>query len=135
VDVLLRSAPMVAPPAGFSQRTLARIGDQRQRLWAGIVAYVTVLAAGFVPLAVILYLGAQFVPALNEPAFVRGFWQGAGALVRVGQATASAFLGGVNELVSTQPSVLIYPLLMAAVAVLWIAVYGRLVLSPSRVQR
>lgn len=134
VDTLLRSAPMLRPAVDLSQRTLARIPDSRQRLWAGVILYLLVLLSGLIPLGAVAWLALQIFPAVGEPAFVRGLWQAGGEFVRLAQVVLSALLKGSGELLSEQPVVLGWFSVMAGLVALWAGIYGRLVLHSRQVE-
>jgi anti-sigma factor RsiW len=128
VDALFSSTPLLQPAAGFAQRTMARLPGSRQRLWAGVLIYFLVLAAGIVPLIALGWIAVQLMPALGQPALFRSLAQGVAELARLLGVVLDALLDGAGQLVGQRPTVVAGLLLMVSVVLLWFGVYNRLVL-------
>jgi anti-sigma factor RsiW len=132
VDALMRSAPVLYPAADFTQRTLARLPNARQRLWISLVVYLMIMASGLIPLAAIAWLAIQLVPALGEPAFFRSLWQGVLEFGHMASVVLSALLTGAGQFVSEQPAILAWFVVLIGIVALWAGVYSRLVWQPRR---
>lgn len=132
VDALMRSAPVLYPAADFTQRTLARLPNARQRLWISLVIYLMILASGLIPLGAIAWLAIQLLPALIEPAFFRSLWQGVLGFGHMVTVVLSALLNGASQFVNQQPTILAWLVVLVGIVALWAGVYSRLVWQPRR---
>lgn len=130
IDTLFRSAPLLQPAEGFAQRTVAHLPSSRQRLWMGVAVYVALLLSGLAPLGAMAWIAIQYLPALIEPALLRGLWKAGGQLLELGGAVLSALLKGAGQLVGQQPALIGWLVVMVGVVALWGVVYHRLVLQP-----
>jgi anti-sigma factor RsiW len=132
VDALFRRSPILSPAAGFTQRTLARLPNQRVRLWAMGAVYITLLMSGLLPLLLVLAAAFVLVPLLREPVIVDSALQ----LLLKGwlliAALGGALLNGASQLLVEQPGVWGWLLVMAGIVLLWSGVYRQLVNSPAR---
>ena len=128
VDALFTSTPLLQPAADFAQRTVARLPGSRQRLLAGVLIYLLVLASGIIPLIALGWITVQLVPTLGQPALFRSLAQGAAEFARLLGVVLDALLDGAGQLVGQQPTVAAGLLLMVSVVLLWFGVYNRLVL-------
>jgi hypothetical protein len=129
IHVLLLRAPALSPAAGFAQRTVALLPNSTYRVWALSGIYVILLAVGFLPLALFVWLGLRLAPAFEQPAFVRGLLQAGGQMLRLGGTVAAAGLKGfadLGELVGQQPAAVGWLLVMVGVIFLWGGVYSQL---------
>lgn len=134
VDALFRSSPVLQPAVNFRQQTLARLPHSRQRLYAGAIIYLMVLASGLIPLAALGWIAIQFIPIVGQPAFWRSLWHGALEFVNLLQVTISALLNGAGEFLREQPVALAWFVVLVGIVVLWAGVYNRLVLQSRRVE-
>lgn len=134
VDALFRSSPVLQPAVNFRQQTVARLPHSRQRLYAGVILYLMVLASGLIPLAAIGWIAIQFIPVLGQPAFWRSLWQGAVQFAGLLQIMVAALFNGAGELLREQPVVLAWFVVLLGIVALWAAVYSRLVLQSRRVE-
>lgn len=134
VDALFRSSPMLQPAVNFRQQTLARLPRSRQRLYAGVIIYLMVLASGLIPLAAIGWIAIQFLPVLGQPAFWRSLWQGAVQFVSLLQIMVAALFNGAGEFLREQPLMLAWLVVLVGIVALWAGVYNRLVLQSRRVE-
>jgi len=133
VDALFRSSPVLYPAVDLSRRTVAQLPDPRQRLYAGIIIYIMLLASGLIPLGAIAWIAVQVFPALTQPAFVRGLWQAGVEFAGMLQLMIAAMLNGAGEFVREQPIVLAWFMVIVGIIILWAGVYNRLVLQSRRV--
>lgn len=134
IDTLFRRAPLLDPAPDFSQRTLARLPDQRARLLAIGTIYVTLLLSGILPLLLLgggLYL---LFPMLQEPAVVDGIMQLLGKSGQLLGAIGQALLNGFSQLLIEQPSLMGWVLVMIGILFLWGGVYRQLLTVPARQQ-
>lgn len=134
VDALFRSSPVLQPAVNFRQQTLARLPHSRQRLYAGVILYLMVLASGLIPLAAIGWIAIQFIPVLGQPAFWRSLWQGAVESASLLQVMVTALFNGAGELLREQPIVLAWLVVLVGIVALWAGVYNRLVLQSRGVE-
>jgi anti-sigma factor RsiW len=132
VDLLLRQAPLLAPPPGFVQRTVRHLPGSRERLWVGVLVYAFFLAAGVIPLIGLGWAAVQLVPAIGQPALWAGLWQAVLALLNAVGVILGALASGAGQLVAEQPATIGWLLLMVLVVVLWGGVFNRLVLQHNR---
>ena len=129
IHVLLAQAPALSPAADFAQRTVARLPNTRYRVWALTGAYVLLLAVGFLPVALVVWLALRLAPAFEQPAFVRGLLQAGGQMLRLGGTVITAGIKGIadlGELVGQQPAAVGWLLVMVGVIFLWGGVYSQL---------
>lgn len=131
IDQLFRSTPMLVPAADFAQRTLERLPNRRSRLWFVASLYVLLLVIGLIPVVFIGWLTVQFVPAIFEPAIVRGLVQAGSELVGVVGAVLLALFLGMGNYVRQQPAVLVSLLVMLGTVALWSGVYRQMVSAPT----
>jgi hypothetical protein len=134
VDALFKRSPVLQPAVNLRQQTLARLPGSRQRLYAGVVVYLMILAAGLIPLAAAVWVAVQLLPALAQPALLRSLWQGGVQFLGLLQLMTSAFFGGIGELLREQPTVFAWAFMLVAIVALWTVVYSRLVLQPRRAE-
>lgn len=134
VDALFRSSPVLQPAVNFRQQTLARLPHSRQRLYAGVIIYLMILASGLIPLAAIGWIAIQFIPILGQPAFWGSLWQGAVEFVSLLQIMIAALFNGVGDFLREQPVALAWFVVMVGIVALWAGVYNRLVLQSQRVE-
>jgi len=132
VDTLLHSAPLVAPPAAFVARTVARLPNRRRRLLTSVLLYLMLLGSGIIPLAAIVWIALQFLPGLDAPILAQSLWQGGSQLLRLAQVVLAALVSGAAQFVTEQPTVIGWLLLMTGIVALWGGVYNRLVLQPGQ---
>ena len=134
VDALFRNSPILNPAIDLTRRTVAQLPSPRQRLYAGIIIYVMLLASGLIPLGAIAWIAIQLLPVVAQPAFLRGLWQAGVEFLQLLQVMTTALLGGAGEFGRQQPDVLAWFVVIVAVIILWAAVYNRLVLQSRRIQ-
>ncbi|HZD10533.1 MAG TPA: hypothetical protein VE553_04255 [Candidatus Binatia bacterium] len=132
VDALFRSSPVLQPAVNLRQQTLARLPGSRQRLYAGVIIYLVLLASGLIPLGAIAWIAVQLFPILSQPAFVRSLWQGGVEFFGLLQVMFLALLNGAGEFVRQQPLALAWLIVIFGVIALWGSVYNRLVLHSQR---
>jgi anti-sigma factor RsiW len=126
IDRLLHQAPMLSPAAGFTQRTLARLPNQRYRIWLMGLLYTLLLFSGLVPLLAGAWLVQRAVPTLLDPALFWAIWQ---ALAGVGQVAATvlnALLLGLGQALAEQSAVTGLLLIMMGTIFLWGGIYRQL---------
>jgi anti-sigma factor RsiW len=129
IHALLLQAPALSPAADFAQRTVALLPNSTHRVWALTGVYVLLLTIGFLPLALIVWLGLRLAPAFEQPAFVRILLQSGGQLLRLGGTVVAAGLKGfadLGELIGRQPAAIGWLLVMVGVILLWGGVYNQL---------
>jgi anti-sigma factor RsiW len=134
VDALFRSSPVLQPAVSLRRQTLARLPAPRQRLYAGVLIYLLILASGLIPLAAVAWLAIQLAPALLQPAFWGSLWRAGLQFLGLVQITIAAFFNGASELLRDQPSFLAWFVVLVGIVLLWIGVYNKLVLQSRRVQ-
>jgi anti-sigma factor RsiW len=131
IHQLFLQTPALSPVAGFTQRTLARLPDSRQRVWFLGLVYLTLLLSGVLPVIGLGWLALRFGQALLEPAIWGGLAQAAG---QVGQLLATLLsalwlgLEGLATYASQHPLLWVYLLLLTAVVALWGGIYRQLIL-------
>lgn len=126
---LFQQAPILSPAADFTQRTLARLPNTRLRTYTLGAVYAFLLLIGFLPLAVVVWFGFQFAPALGQPVFVQGVVRAGGQLLSVFETILQAIwqgLGTFGQFVGQQPAVIGWMLVMLGVVFLWGGVYRQL---------
>ena len=96
VHELLQQAPILSPAADFTQRTMALLPNTRYRMYTMGAIYGLLLLVGFVPLAVVVWFGVQFIPALGQPVLVQGMLQAGGQVLSLIQAVIGAFWQGLG---------------------------------------
>lgn len=129
IHALLVQAPALSPAADFAQRTVALLPSSTHRVWALSGVYVILLAIGFLPVALVVWLGLRLAPAFEQPAFVRSLLQSGGQILRLAGTIATAGLKGfadLGELIGQQPSAVGWLLVMVGVIFLWGGVYSQL---------
>jgi anti-sigma factor RsiW len=126
IDRLFYQAPMLAPAAGFTQRTLARLPDHRYRIWLMGVLYTLLLFSGLLPLLGGVWLAQQAAPVVFNPEFFSVIWQ---PLVAVGQVLATvlnALLLGLGQAIAEQSAVTGLLLIMIGTIFLWSGIYRQM---------
>ncbi len=129
IDALLRETPALAPAADFVQRTLVRLPDGRQRVWALATAYLLLLVGGLLPLGVIIWFVTVFGDALVQPSLWRGLAHTLSAVVNVAQTVLSGLwqvLAAVGRQASEQPGIWGWLFVMIGLVMLWRGVYQQL---------
>lgn len=129
IDALLRETPALAPAADFVQRTLVRLPDSRQRVWALAVAYLLLLVGGLLPLGAIIWFVTAFGHALVQPGLWRGLAHTLSAIVNVAQTVLSGLwqvLAALGRQASEQPGVWGWLFVMLGLVMLWRGVYQQL---------
>jgi hypothetical protein len=135
IHQLFLDTPALSPTAEFAERTLSRLPVTPYRIWLVSGVYGLLLISGLVPLIAIIWLSAEFVPAFNQPAFIRTVLQAGGHVAGIFQAIVAAAwqgIGNVGELVSEQPNIIGWLLVMLGIVVIWGGVYNQLT-NPRRV--
>jgi anti-sigma factor RsiW len=125
IDTLFR----LMPPAGFAQRTLARLPNQSARIWTIGAFYLSFLMAGTLPMLIGFWVVSKLGPALSEPTLVRSVLQTLDRVLEVSGAVITALLTGAGEFLLQQPMVIGWLLVLVGVVSVWGGVY-RQVLSP-----
>lgn len=132
IDTLFRQTPALAPAAGFTQRTLARLPDKRYPVWLLSAIYLVLLLSGTVPLLVGIWAANEFGPVIGQPAVVRSVWQTVIEIAQVLGTILGALVSSLGQLVAQQPAFLGWLLVMVGVVFLWSGIYRHLVLSPAQ---
>jgi anti-sigma factor RsiW len=131
IDMLFRHTPALAPAAGFTQRTLARLPNRQYRVWTISTIYVLLLLGGALPMLVGLWVYNQFGTALSEPSLWRTLSQAVGQTLQVVGTVLGALVAGAGEFVVQQPAVLGWLLVIVGLVSLWSGVFQQLVLRPT----
>lgn len=130
LDTLFRQAPMLAPAVDFAERTIGLLPHRRTRVWALTAVYVTLLISGIIPVLVGGWLLNRYAPVLNNPELVQHFGVAIGEAAAVVATLIGALFAGAGRVVTQQPMILGWFLLLAGVVFLWGGVVQRLVLQP-----
>jgi len=130
IDSLFRRAPMLAPAAGFTQRTLAQLPSRRFRLWVMGLVYLALLLSGALPMLAGLWVYKELSGVLNEPTFLPTVWQTVTHMAQVAGVILGALLNGLGKFVIQYPAVLGWLLVIAGLVSLWGSVFRHLVLQP-----
>ncbi len=130
IDRLFRQTPALAPAAGFTQRTLARLPNHKYRVWTISSLYVALLLVGALPMLVGFWAYNQFGPVLSEPGLWLNLWQTAGEAIQVAVTVVSALLIGAGEFIVQEPSVLGWLLVLAGIVSLWGGMFRQLIVQP-----
>lgn len=133
IDRLFRQTPALAPAAGFTQRTLARLPNHKYRVWTISALYVSLLLVGALPMLVGFWVYNRFGAALGEPGLWRALWQSAQESVQVAVTVIGALLNGAGEFIIQEPAVLGWLLVLAGVVFLWGGVFQQLVFQPRQI--
>lgn len=129
VHELLQQAPILSPAADFTQRTMALLPNTKYRMYTMGAIYGLLLLVGFVPLAVVVWFGVQFIPALGQPVLVQGMLQAGSQVLSLIEAVLGAFWQGIGNLggvLGQQPSILGWLLVLIGIVFLWGGVYSQL---------
>ena len=132
VDRLFRQTPALAPAAGFTQRTLARLPHRRYRIWAVGLIYGLLLLSGVAPLLLGVWAVSYFGPVFDQPALVQSTVTAVSRTVQLAGTIVGALAGGFGEVVAQQPAILGWLLVMVGVVSLWTGVLRQLLLQPIR---
>jgi anti-sigma factor RsiW len=131
VHTLLLQAPLLSPAVGFAQRTVARLPNQRARIWTMATIYGLLLLVGLLPILMIALLGLVLVPVLSEPTILSSIGQSIGHVLQVLGTVAAALLAGFGELIAQQPAIMGWVLVMLGVIALWGGVSRQLIFQAS----
>lgn len=134
IDALFRRTPMLSPAADFTQRTLARLPNRRVRLWLMGLVYVALLAAGLLPVLVVVGTAVYLAASFGEPAAVNSGLQLLVKGVQLIGVVGGALLTGATRLVMEQPAIIGWMLVMVGIVFLWSGVYRQLLSAPARRQ-
>lgn len=129
IDSLLRQTPALAPAAGFTHRTLARLPNRRYRLWLISGLYGLLLVSGFIPVIILVWLLISFGPAVSQPALVRSLFESAGQVLPLLLAVLNGLwhgLSGLGTVFAQQPAIGGWLLIMAGLVALWGSMYSQL---------
>jgi hypothetical protein len=135
IHQLFLETPALSPTAEFAERTLSRLPLTPYRIWLVSGVYGLLLISGLVPLIAIIWLSAEFVPAFNQPAFIRTVLQAGGHVAGVFQAILAAAwqgIGTLGQFLGQQPNFIGWLLVMLGIIVIWGSVYNQLT-NPRRV--
>ena len=135
IHQLFLDTPVLSPAAGFAERTLRQIPVSPYRIWLVSGVYGLLLLSGLIPLIAMIWLSAEFGPALNQPAFVRILLQAGTQVWGLGQVVVGAAwqaLGTTGELLGQQPNILGWLLVMAGIVFIWGGVFSQMT-SPRRI--
>ena len=135
VHQLFLQSPLLSPAAGFTQRTLNRLPNSTQRLYFLSAVYGILLVSGLIPLALLIYVLAQYGAALRQPALVRSLVQVGVQVAQLAAAVVGGFLqalGDLGQVLGQQPMLAGWLLVMVGAVVLWVGVYGRLTRQPNQ---
>jgi anti-sigma factor RsiW len=132
IETLLRTTPALAPAAGFTQRTLARLPNRRYRIWALSTIYMLLLLCGFVPMALGAWAMTRLLPVLSQPALVNGVIQSASKFSQVMATVLTALFSGLGEIVVQQPATMGWLLVIMGIISLWSGLLRELLSQPQR---
>ncbi|MCP4429058.1 MAG: hypothetical protein GY803_31620 [Chloroflexi bacterium] len=130
IDTLFRQTPALAPAAGFTQRTLARLPRQRYRIWMISVMYAALLMGGALPMLIGFWIYNRVGAALTEPTLWQTLGQAISQIFQVAGTILSALLSGAGEFVIQQPAVVGWLLVMIGLVSLWSGMFQQLVAQP-----
>lgn len=131
IDNLFRHTPALSPALDFTQRTIARLPNRRVRVWAISAIYALVLLSGLVPVLLALLAITRLGPILSQPALVQSVLASIQTTLAVGGTILSALLNGMGQLISQQPSLIGWLMVMIGIVFLWGGVYRQLSTVPS----
>lgn len=134
IDSLFCRAPLLDPAPDFSQRTLARLPNQRVRLLAVGTIYLTLLVSGILPLLLLGGAAYLLAPMLGDPAVIDAILQLLGKSGQILGAVGQGLLNGFSQLLIEQPSLMGWVLVMIGIVFLWGGVYRQLLTVPPRQQ-
>jgi hypothetical protein len=120
---------MLQPAMDFTQRTLSRLPDSRQRLQVMSALYGVLLLAGAVP---VIAMAAFLVTYLPNIAPAGGLLSVVAQALGVAAVVVRALLSGAADFVKAYPYTLGWLFVMAGLVFLWNGVYQRMVLEPQR---
>jgi predicted anti-sigma-YlaC factor YlaD len=122
-------APIMSPAFAFAQKTVALLPNRTQRIWIMAGIYSLLLISGLIPLVFIGWVVINFGPALNQPAFVGSLLRAGGQALSLIQAIFDACwqcLSNLGVLLSQQPVILGWLLVMVGAVFLWGGVYRQM---------
>jgi anti-sigma factor RsiW len=125
VDQLLRHAPIITPATDFAQRTIARLPNQRHRLWSLSALYVFLLIGGIIPLILIGFLAIRFAPLVMEPSMARVLWEPLVTIWGLAATVSNALLIAATGFIRQQPALWGIVLIMAGTIALSGEAYQR----------
>ncbi len=135
IHQLFLDSPILSPASDFAERTLQQIQESPYRIWLVSGVYGLLLLSGLVPLIALIWLSAEFGPALNQPAFGRILLQAGNQVWGLGQVVVGAAwqaLGTSGELLGQQPNILGWLLVMAGIVFIWGGVFSQMT-NPRRI--
>jgi hypothetical protein len=130
IDRLFREAPMLAPAADFTQRTLARLPSRRYRIWLIGAIYGVLLLSGALPLLVGTWAVRQYQVLVEEPGVLRSLVQSLAHTLDVIGTLALALVGAAGQFVLENPTVLGWLFVLIGIVTLWGGVYRQLLGAP-----
>lgn len=130
VDRLFRQAPMLMPAADFTQRTIARLPDRRLRIAALTAVYALLLLSGIVPILIGIWAFNRFSPLLTQPDLLESIVGSIERSLEVGRAVAAALFSGLGQVITQQPMIIGWLLVMIGVIAVWGGVYRQMIGNP-----
>ncbi len=130
IDKLFREAPILAPAADFTQRTLARLPNRRYRAWLIGVIYTVLLFSGVLPLLIGAWAVQRYGVIMNEPGVLRSLLQSLAHTLEVIGTVATALFTAMGQFVLENPAVLGWFFVMVGIITLWSGVYRQLLGIP-----
>ena len=131
IDRLFKHTPALSPAVGFAQRTIARLPNQRVRVWAISAIYGLVLLSGLIPILLGILAISRLGPVLSQPALVQSVMHSLQTTMQVGGTILTALLNSAGEVILQQPSLIGWLLVMVGIVFLWGGVYRQLSIVPS----
>lgn len=131
IEMLFRQAPVLSPAAGFATRTIGLLPNRRARMWALGMVYGALLLGGLIPIAVVGFLVARYLPILQDPGLLGHIWESFTNIARVFGTVVSALLAGAGRVLVEQPVLIGWMIILAGLVFLWGGVFQRLLMQPA----
>lgn len=135
IDRLLQQTPMLAPAAGFTQRTLAQLPNHRYRIWWMGLMYSLLLFSGLVPLLAGVWIMQRLASVVIDTELLWGIGQVLVTLGGVLVTVVNALVTGLSQLLAEEPAITGMLLIMAGLVFLWSGLYQQLLRQPLGEQR
>lgn len=126
IDRLFREAPMLAPAADFTQRTLARLPSRRYRAWLIGAIYAVLLLSGMLPFLVGAWAVGQYRVLAETPGVLSSLLQSLAHTLEVIGTLTLALLGAAGQFFLENPTILGWFFVMTGAVALWSGVYRQL---------
>lgn len=131
IDTLFRQAPLMAAPAGFAERAMARIPKPAERLRFMSIFYLILLFAGLVPMLAGAVIFGNTGNILQSMPYLRDLIVSGTQVFQMLDTVLTALFAFSSTTISANPSVLGWVALLGGFVLVWRNMYQFLLTPPN----